>query len=128
VFCASTLSSSTSTILESSSVVVPLRGAGQVDLARLCATSGADRFADTTSWTRLPTGEPHFVAAPVSIRGRIAATCAAGASTLVVVNATHAHHAPTAADARSDALGPLVYHNRTWHQLSELSQLVPAAY
>jgi len=128
VFSASTLSSSTSTILESSSVVVHLLGAGQVDLARLCATSGADRFADTTAWTRLPTGEPHFVAAPVSIRGRIAATCAAGASTLVVVNATHAHHAPTGADARSDASGPLVYHNRTWHQLSELSQLVPAAY
>ena len=103
-------------------------GAGQVDLARLCATSGADRFADTGAWARLATGEPYFVAAPVCVRGTVAATFAAGASTLVVVNATHAHHAPTGADARSDASGPLVYHNRTWHQLSELSQLVPAAY
>ncbi|MER5520862.1 flavin reductase family protein [Streptomyces sp. NPDC002763] len=122
VFSVSALSSATPTILESSSLVVHLLGAGQVDLARLCATSGADRFADTAAWTRLPTGEPHFVAAPVSIRGAIAATFAAGASTLVVVNATHAHYAPTN-DALSDALRPLVYHNRTWHQLSELPEL-----
>ncbi|MFJ9353043.1 flavin reductase family protein [Streptomyces mirabilis] len=127
VFSVSVLSSATPTILESSSVVVHLLGADQVDLALLCATSGADRFADTGSWARLATGEPHFVAAPVSIRGTVAATFTAGASTLVVVNATHAHYASPDAAARSDAPRPLVYHNRTWHQLSEQSQMVPGA-
>ncbi|MFC8519387.1 flavin reductase family protein [Streptomyces sp. NPDC057257] len=127
VFSVSALSSATPTILESSSVVVHLLGAGQVDLARLCATSGADRFADTESWARLATGEPYFVAAPVCIRGSIAATLAAGASTLVVVNATHAHYGPTDDAARSAGPRPLVYHNRTWHQLDELSQLVSGA-
>ncbi|MEV7976715.1 flavin reductase family protein [Streptomyces sp. NPDC086519] len=127
VFSVSAFSSATPTILESSSVVVHLLGAGQVDLARLCATSGADRFADTTAWTRLTTGEPYFVAAPVGIRGSIVATFAAGASTLVVVNATDAHYAPTDFAAPSDASRPLIYHNRTWHQLSELSELVSGA-
>ncbi|MFF4116198.1 flavin reductase family protein [Streptomyces sp. NPDC001714] len=124
VFSVAALSSATPTILESSSVVVHLLGAGQVGLARLCATSGADRFADTGAWARLATGEPYFVAAPVRIRGSIAATFAAGASILVVVNATHAYYAPTDAAAPGDASRPLVYHNRTWHQLSEQSQLV----
>ncbi|AYC35825.1 MULTISPECIES: flavin reductase family protein [Streptomyces] len=127
VFSVAALSSATPTILESSSVVVHLLGAGQIDLARLCATSGADRFADTEAWARLATGEPYFVAAPVCIRGTIAATFAAGASTLVVVNATHAHYGPTGAAARSDASRPLVYHDRTWHQLNEQSQLVSSA-
>ncbi|MFJ9243888.1 flavin reductase family protein [Streptomyces sp. NPDC101776] len=127
VFSVSVLSSATPTILESSSVVVHLLGADQVDLALLCATSGADRFADTGSWARLVTGEPHFVAAPVSIRGTVAATFTAGASTLVVVNATHAYYAAPDVAARSDAPRPLVYHNRTWHQLSEQSQMVPGA-
>ncbi|MFF0085925.1 flavin reductase family protein [Streptomyces canus] len=127
VFSVSVLSSATPTILESPSVVVHLLWAEQVDLARLCATSGADRFADTGAWARLPTGEPYFVAAPVSIRGAIAATFTAGASTLVVVNATHAHYASPDIAARSDAPRPLVYHNRTWHQLSEQSQVMPGA-
>lgn len=124
VFSVSALSSAAPTFLEASSVVVHLLGAGQVDLARLCAASGADRFADTASWARLATGEPYFVDAPVCVRGSIAATFAVGASTLVVVNATHAHHAPTDASGRGDASRPLVYHNRTWHQLGEHSELV----
>jgi flavin reductase (DIM6/NTAB) family NADH-FMN oxidoreductase RutF len=123
LFSVSALSSATPTILESSSVAVHLLRADQVDLARLCATSGVDRFADIDAWTRLATGEPYFLAAPVCIRGSIAATFAAGASTLVVVNATHAHYAPKAGATGDDAARPLVYHNRTWHELSELSQV-----
>ncbi len=128
VFSASTSSSATSTILESSSVVVHLLQAGQVALARLCATSGVDRFENTAAWARLASGEPYFVEAPVLVRGRIVATFEAGTSTVVIVEATHAHYPRAETIAETDASGPLVYHNRTWHELSELSQLASAAH
>ncbi len=63
VFSVSELSSSTPTIRRAETVVVHLLGAAQIDIAKLGATSGIDRFADTSIWERLPTGEPHFPAA-----------------------------------------------------------------
>lgn len=123
VFSVSALSSATPTILAASSVVVHLLGVGQLDLARLCATSGVDRFADASAWSRLSTGEPYFVASPVWIRGGIIARFEAGGSTLVVVNATHASY-PALDGEPGEAEGaanPLVYHNRRWHELSARS-------
>src|SRR5690625_4005194 len=52
-FSASTRSSSTPTLLRASTVVVHLLSARQLDLAQLGATSGVDRFADTSLWQRL---------------------------------------------------------------------------
>ena len=117
VFSVSGLASASPTIIRASSVVVHLLGAGQLELAKLCATSGVDRFADTTIWDRLGTGEPYFPSADAWIRGTIVNQFQVGTSTLIVVNATHARYL-------TSGLGrPLVYHNRTWHHLGEHSAL-----
>ncbi len=71
VFSASELSSSTPTLTEADTVVVHLLGSDDLDLAVLCATSGIDRFADTSLWSRLETGEPYFPNVHAWIRGRV---------------------------------------------------------
>ena len=125
VFSISELSSSTPTIRRSETVVVHLLGAAQLDIAKLGATSGIDRFADTSIWTRLPTGEPYFPAAHAWIRGRVVNTMEAGGSTVVAVQALETK-APPADDPAADAATaePLVYHNRTWHRLGDHSKIV----
>ena len=115
VFSVSELSSATPGILASDSVVVHLLGADQAAIAKHFATSGIDRFADTSLWDRLPTGEPYVPSAQAWIRGTIVNRFTAGSSTLVVVNAT--------ASATPEDAQPLVYHNRTWHALGEHSRL-----
>lgn len=119
-FSVSEFSSSTPTILAADTVVVHLLGADQVDIAKLCATSGIDRFADTSLWSRLESGEPYFVQAQTWIRGRIVNSMAAGGSTIVAVEALQASPALSSEAAPAD---PLVYHNRTWHVLGDASQI-----
>jgi flavin reductase (DIM6/NTAB) family NADH-FMN oxidoreductase RutF len=125
VFSISELSSSTPTIRRADTVVVHLLGADQLDIAKLGATSGIDRFADTSIWARLPTGEPYFPAAHAWIRGRVVNRMAAGGSTVVAVQALETK-APVAGSDAADAAEahPLVYHNRTWHRLDESSKIV----
>lgn len=124
VFSLSATSSSTPTLTRASTVVVHLLTADQLHLAVLCATSGIDRFADTSIWSRLPTGEPYFVEAPVWIRGRVVDRMEAGGSTVLAVEALEAQ-TPERGSPEADAgrLRPLVYHNRTWHVLSDDSKL-----
>ncbi|CAN5287628.1 flavin reductase family protein [soil metagenome] len=117
VFSISALSSSAPTIQKADTVVVHLLGADQLDIAKLFATSGVDRFADASSWDRLPTGEPFLPAAPVWIRGRVINRMEAGGSTVVAVHALDSRIAEHADDA------PLVYHNRTWHHIGAHSRL-----
>ena len=124
VFSISELSSSTPTIRRADTVVVHLLGAEQLDIAKLGATSGIDRFADTSIWKRLPTGEPYFPAAHAWIRGRIVNTMEAGGSTVVAVQALETHAPDPGADEADAAQAhPLVYHNRTWHRLDENSKI-----
>jgi flavin reductase (DIM6/NTAB) family NADH-FMN oxidoreductase RutF len=124
VFSASELSSSTPTLTEADTVVVHLLGSDDIDLAVLCATSGVDRFADTSIWSRLDTGEPYFPNVHAWIRGRVVNKLKAGSSTVFVVNALESFSASTAGTdhPKADA-NPLVYHNRTWHHLSHKSTL-----
>lgn len=117
VFSLSAISSSTPGIVASDTVVVHLLDSSQQAIAQRFATSGIDRFADASSWNRLPTGEPYLTGASVWIRGRIVDRMHAGGSTVVAVHALEAH-----VDEAEHA-APLVYHNRTWHQLSEHSKL-----
>ncbi|WP_104083403.1 flavin reductase family protein [Cryobacterium sp. Y11] len=124
VFSLSDHASSAPTIRRADTVVVHLLGAEQLNIAKLCATSGVNRFADTEIWARLATGEPYFPSAHAWIRGRIINRMAAGSSTIIAV---HALEATVATDqCGSD---PLVYHNRTWHSLDEHSALrsIPGA-
>lgn len=122
VFSISALSSAAPTITRAASVVVHLLDADQVELGRLCATSGIDRFADRDRWERLPTGEPAFVDAATRIRGVVVNRLEAGTSTLVVVLATDAAR-PAASRSSGEPPRPLVYHNRTWHALGTQSML-----
>lgn len=124
VFSVSALSSSTPTIKRAETVVVHLLGADHIDIAKLCATSGVDRFADTSAWGRLTTGEPVFHAVHAWIRGAIIAQLEAGNSTLIVVQALQVN-APEVGEPAADreATRPLVYHNRAWHHLGEHSRL-----
>jgi flavin reductase (DIM6/NTAB) family NADH-FMN oxidoreductase RutF len=124
VFSASELSSSTPTLTEAQTVIVHLLGSDDLDLAVLCATSGIDRFADTSVWSRLETGEPYFPNVHAWIRGRVVNKLKAGSSTLFVVNALESFSASTSASGHPKAeANPLVYHNRTWHHLSEGSTI-----
>ena len=118
VFSVSDLSSSAPTLRAADSLVVHLLGTDQLELARLCATSGIDRFADTSLWDRLPTGEPFFPSAQSWIRGQVVNRMPAGGSTVVVVHAVEASLAP------DDLLSsPLVYSNRQWHGIGDHSSL-----
>lgn len=117
VFSISGRSSSAPTIRRTDTLVVHLLGATQLDIARLCSTSGIDRFADTSIWRRLPTGEPHFPGVPVWIRGRVINRMEAGDSTVIAVHALESGH------AEGPVAAPLVYHNRTWHALGDASRL-----
>ena len=118
VFSVSGQSSSAPTILAADTVVVHLLGSEQLDLATLCATSGIDRFADTSIWVRLITGEPYFPSAQSWIRGKVIERMDAGGSTVIAI---HALQAGISDDV--DSGEPLVYHNRTWHRLDEHSRI-----
>lgn len=118
VFSISELSSSAPTLRDAENVVVHLLGAEQLHIAKLCATSGVDRFADQSLWSRLPTGEPYFPSSQSWIRGRVVNRMPAGGSTVFAVHALEASIAP------DDLLAsPLVYHNRRWHSLGDHSTL-----
>jgi flavin reductase (DIM6/NTAB) family NADH-FMN oxidoreductase RutF len=118
MFSLSAHSSSTPTIRRAETVVVHLLGAGQLALAQLGATSGIDRFADTSLWSTLPTGEVYFPGVRAWIRGRVLTSMDAGGSAVVLVEALQASSSETA-----DQQVPLVYHNRTWHELGDHSQI-----
>lgn len=118
VFSLSDRASSAPTIRRAETVVVHLLGAEQLHIAKLCATSGINRFEDPELWARLTTGEPYFPSAHAWIRGRIINRMTAGSSTIVAVHALESQ-------VSTDHTGsdPLVYHNRTWHSLGEHSEI-----
>ncbi|MCA0331369.1 MAG: flavin reductase family protein [Actinobacteria bacterium] len=119
-FSVSHASSAAPTILAAGTVVVHLLDASTVHLAKLGATSGIDRFADTSLWTTLPTGEPVFRNTRW-LRARVLDRVTAGAATLVLAE-------PLECDLGSDpedgcVREGLVYLNRTWHRLGDASRL-----
>jgi flavin reductase (DIM6/NTAB) family NADH-FMN oxidoreductase RutF len=120
VFSISDQSSASETITRAETLIVHLLSADQLDLARLGATSGIDRFADTSSWDRLITGEPYFPGSRTWIRGRVIDRMRAGTSTVVAVHALQARLPETAA---AEDASPLVYYRRTWHELTDQSEI-----
>lgn len=97
--------------------MVHLLGVEQLEVAKVFATSGIDRFADRSSWSRLPTGEPILAHTPPTwLRGRVVNRMSAGDSTVMAVQVLQAQ--VPGPDITSE---PLVYHNRTWHSLSPQS-------
>lgn len=117
VFSASAASSAAATIRAADSVVLHLIGAEGVALARLGATSGVDRFADTDAWTTLITGEPVFHGTRW-LRARVVERIDAGSATVVLAEALQSNIAADAPLADDDRL---VYVNRAWHRVGEHS-------
>ncbi|MFC9980944.1 flavin reductase family protein [Gordonia sp. NPDC127522] len=118
VFSLSTSSSAAPTIAAAETVVVHMVSTAQMPVALTFATSGIDRFADESSWTRLDTGEPLLLAATRWMRGRIVSRVDAGAATVVTVEVLEVH-----LDASAEPSAPLVYHARAWHTLGDHSRV-----
>jgi flavin reductase (DIM6/NTAB) family NADH-FMN oxidoreductase RutF len=121
-FSLSALSWSTPVFLESDTVVVHLLGSEHLWLAQLGATGGVDRFADTSAWTRLPTGEPVFRETYAWLRGKIVHRLEAGNSVVCVAHIVQAS-VPDADAVTAETSAPLVYHGRTWHHLGTHSAI-----
>jgi flavin reductase (DIM6/NTAB) family NADH-FMN oxidoreductase RutF len=121
VFSVSAISSATPTIVSADSIVVHLLDADDIEIARLGATSGIDRFSDADSWAPLPTGEPVFRGVRAWVRCAVVSRMDAGGSTVIAAHAVQAHISREAADGADS--GALVYHNRTWHRLGDYSRV-----
>ncbi len=121
VFSVSAISSAAPVITSAHHVVIHLLDADDLDIAKLGATSGIDRFADESLWSRLVTGEPVFHGVRAWVRCAIVQTMDAGGSTIV---AAHALQSSVQRDVTPDDPGrPLVYHNRAWHRLGDHSRV-----
>ncbi|MBN9178416.1 MAG: flavin reductase family protein [Microbacterium sp.] len=118
-FSISALSSASASLGRADTVVVHLLDADDLDIAKLGATSGIDRFADTSRWTRLATGEPVFAKVRAWVRCAVIGRMEAGSSTVIAAHALEA----TISRGNDDETNALAYHNRTWHRLDERSRL-----
>lgn len=118
VFSVSAQSSAAPVLSRADTVIVHLLGAEHLDIARLCATSGVDRFADRSIWDRLITGEPYFTSVQTWIRGRVVNRMEAGTSTVIAVHALQAR-----LPEPGTSTAPLVHHSRTWHALGDHSRI-----
>lgn len=110
VLTASDRSSASPTIIAAETLVVHFLDVDDVDIARLAATSGADRFADPRRWSRLPGGEPIYDAVARKVRVRTVERVRAGGATVLIAEALDVH-------AASVHGHPLVYHDRAWRDL-----------
>lgn len=119
MFSASKLSSSLEAFASAETVVIHMLSSDQLDLAKLGATSGVDRFAESERWTRLPSGEPLFFETFSWLRGRVVGRVEVAGSLVSIV---HVVEASVPSDSDHDER-PLVYHGRKWHQLGDQSSL-----
>jgi len=121
-FSLSDSSSSARALGKAESVVLHFVQKRNMQLARLCATSGTNRFGPDTRWERLPTGEPFYPEVSLrfraAIRGRLPAP---GASivTAELLSVSPGSHAESLDDA-------LVYADRAWHGLRPLADTTRA--
>lgn len=121
IFSVSTLSSASAVLLQAETVVVHLLDAHDLDVARLGATSGIDRFAEQDRWSRLVTGEPVYHHVRAWVRCAVIGRMDAGGSTVI---AAHALQSNLARDVSGGEHGDaLVYHNRAWHRLGDHSRV-----
>ncbi|MFT3975199.1 MAG: flavin reductase family protein [Amaricoccus sp.] len=115
-FSLSSRSGSTAAVLEAGTMVIHLLRYADLDLARLGATPGADRFGAGVPWERLPTGEPRYTAVATWFRARIQGALPVEGATLVAAELLDG-----ATGDASDApeLESLIYLDRRWHRLRE---------
>lgn len=122
MFSVSVMTSAAAALRKADTVVVHLLSADNLSLAELGAARGVDRFADTSIWSELPTGEPVFTAARAWIRARVLHRIDAGGSTVVVAEAIESSVTDDHLDEYGGAEG-LVYFNRAWHRIGDGSRI-----
>lgn len=121
IFSISALSSSSDALSRAETVVVHLLDANDIDVAKLGASRGVDRFAQAQSWSRLPTGEPVYDGVRAWVRCAVIDRMDAGTSTVIAAHALESGFGREL--GAGDAGGALVYHNRAWHRLSDQSRI-----
>lgn len=118
-FSLSARSGSTAAVLAAGTMVIhPLRYA-DLDLAKLGATPGADRFGPGIAWERLPSGEPRYTGPATWFRARVTGALPVEGATLVAAELLEgeAGGGPDAPEFES-----LVYLDRRWHRLRETAE------
>ncbi|WP_100813236.1 MULTISPECIES: flavin reductase family protein [Microbacterium] len=123
IFSVSSSSSSARVLKDANTVVVHFIGPDSIEIAKLGATSGIDRFADSTIWSRLPTGEVVFDAVRTWIRARVVNRLEASGSTIVIAQAIESNYTAAELDQQPEREG-LVFMNRSWHQVGERSAII----
>ncbi len=115
-FSLSARSTSAAPLLQASSMVIHLLRYTDLDLARLGATSGADRFPPGIAWERLPTGEPRYTQVSTWFRAKVVGTLPLEGATLVAAELLEGRAADPADTSEHQSL---VYLDRRWHRLRE---------
>lgn len=111
-FSLSSASRASAAIMAAGTMVVHFLRYADQDLARLCATSGADRFGPGIDWERLPTGEPRYRNVETWFRARLLGTTPVDGATLVTATLLEGNVAAATDNSGIDAL---VYLDRRWH-------------
>ncbi|MDR2999145.1 MAG: flavin reductase family protein [Microbacterium sp.] len=121
IFSISALSSASDVLARAETVVVHLLDAHDIEVAKLGASSGVDRFAETHRWSRLITGEPVYHDVRAWVRCAVVNRMDTGTASVIAAHALQSH---IERDVDPGVAGDaLVYHNRTWHRLGEHSRI-----
>jgi flavin reductase (DIM6/NTAB) family NADH-FMN oxidoreductase RutF len=96
--------------------VVHLLTGDDVELAKIFARPGSERFTDAMDWTRLATGEPLLAHGGHALRCSVLSRTPAGSSLLVAAAVVEVCGGATDS-------APMVYHRRTFHTLGDHSKL-----
>lgn len=115
-FSLSAKSAGSQLVLEAQTVVIHLLQFGDLDLAKLGATSGANRFGPDIDWERLPSGEPRYSKVETWFRARITNTLPVDGATIVAAELVEGQAANTQETEQAETL---VYFNRRWHRLGD---------
>ena len=121
-FSLSAASSSAKVVERASSVVIHFVRRADMQLARLCATPGKDRFGPDVRWARLESGEPYYPQVDLWFRAEMRGRLETPGACLVTAELTSVSpgaHASRQAEA-------LVYSNRAWHGLGPVVDTVSA--
>lgn len=110
-----------SALAQAESVIVHLLGEDDHPLAVLCADPSAERFADTSQWGTLPTGEPAFHGPRILLRGSVTQRIRSGHAIVLMLRVVDM--IDRRSEGRPKAPKPLVYHDRRWYALSERSRI-----
>ncbi|MGO6984267.1 flavin reductase family protein [Rhizobium leguminosarum] len=116
-FSLSASSSTAKAVEKAETVVIHFVRRGDMELARLCATSGVDRFGEHVRWERLASGEPHYPQVDLWFRAALRDRLVLPGACLMTAELLSA--SLLAQEMKED--DALVYANRSWHGLRAIS-------